>query len=357
MLRWLQTPTRLLLEDLLTGRVALTHEALDGAIETTHGSGAIAFVRAALVHEHALPERDEITAAFSRWAQDATSALQDGPDRALVRAYANWHLAPRLALSVRAGKTGSAPAKYARSLLSEAIGLTCWLHAQELKLSDLRQDLTDEWISEGAGARRRVRLFLAWLARTSSTATLHVAWHEVGEHVRPLGELERFEILRTLLHGEEIDARDRLAGSLLLLYAQPLTRTARLTISDLHETDRSVGITLARGVVALPDPLARIALELHRGAGTSQWLFPGRNAGTHISPEQLLRRLARYGITGRSGRQGALLALAARLPAPILAERLGVHQARAAQWARAAGATYAEYAALRARTSNPSHAA
>ena len=33
-------------------------------------------------------------------------------------------------------------------------------------------------------------------------------------------------------------------------------------------------------------------------------------------------------------------AMAARLPAPILAERLGFHQGRAAQWARAAGATY-----------------
>jgi hypothetical protein len=33
--------------------------------------------------------------------------------------------------------------------------------------------------------------------------------------------------------------------------------------------------------------------------------------------------------------------------AEILAERLGFHQARAAQWVRAAGATYADYGALR----------
>jgi len=49
----------------------------------------------------------------------------------------------------------------------------------------------------------------------------------------------------------------------------------------------------------------------------------------------------------RAGRQAALLALAARLPAPILAERIGIHQARAAQWVRAAGATYPDYVALR----------
>jgi len=33
--------------------------------------------------------------------------------------------------------------------------------------------------------------------------------------------------------------------------------------------------------------------------------------------------------------------------AEILAERLGFHQARAAQWVRAARATYADYGALR----------
>jgi hypothetical protein len=49
----------------------------------------------------------------------------------------------------------------------------------------------------------------------------------------------------------------------------------------------------------------------------------------------------------REGRHAALLALAARLLAPILAERIGIHQARAAQWVRLAGSTYADYVADR----------
>jgi hypothetical protein len=56
------------------------------------------------------------------------------------------------------------------------------------------------------------------------------------------------------------------------------------------------------------------------------------------------------GITSRPARHAALLALAAHLPAPILAERLGIHPARAAQWARLAGAPYADYVALRHST-------
>jgi len=346
-LRWLQTPTRHLLSDLLAGRIALTHEALDAAMEDTHAPRATAFVRAALVHHGVLPERDEVTAAFVRWIAHATGALEDGPDRALVRAYATWNVARQLALTSRRGKTGRSAPKYARSLISEAINLTRWLHTQDLQLSDLRQDLIDQWVSEGLSARRRVRLFLGWLARTGATGKLHVTWDYLSNHTIPLEDLERFALLRTLLHDEQIDPRDRLAGSLLLLYAQPLTRTARLTTADIHDDGEFVGLTLARGVVALPDPLARIALEVRENAGAGEWLFPGRHAGSHLSAEQLLIRLKRYGITSRPGRHGALLALASRLPAPILAERLGFHPARAAKWARAAGATYADYVSLR----------
>jgi len=52
----------------------------------------------------------------------------------------------------------------------------------------------------------------------------------------------------------------------------------------------------------------------------------------------------------RPGRRGALLALAAELPAPVLSEHFGVHRARAAQWTRLAGRTYGDYVATRTVT-------
>lgn len=101
----------------------------------------------------------------------------------------------------------------------------------------------------------------------------------------------------------------------------------------------------------LREPLGSVALALRERrltlTGEDGWLIAGRNAGTHISAERLRERLKRYGITRRAGRHAALLALGARLPAPILAERLGSQQGRAAQWVRAAGASYADYVALR----------
>lgn len=158
--------------------------------------------------------------------------------------------------------------------------------------------------------------------------------------------------MRRLLHASGVDARDRLAGCLLLLYAQPLTRTAALKTTDVTiTTGGGVAITLARGAVTLPDPLGAVTLALRdervAAIDGDGWLFAGRQAGTHLSAERLRVRLKRYDIVSRPGRHAALLALGARLPAPILAERLGIHQSRAAQWVRAAGSTYADYVALR----------
>src|SRR5215212_128452 len=73
----------------------------------------------------------------------------------------------------------------------------------------------------------------------------------------------RLAILRRLLEDRSIDPRDRFAGSVLLLYAQPLTRIARIRISDIATTsDGAITLTIGRGRFTLPEPLASIALAL-----------------------------------------------------------------------------------------------
>ena len=351
-LRWLQSPAVALLEDLLAGRIAISHAALDATRGDTDDGRAVGYLRAGLIDSGALEPRDEHGAAFARWQARAVQAIAPGRDRGHVRAYATWRVAHDLALAAARGRTTPATQKHARQLVSEAIKLVLWLHEQDLDLGDLRQDLVDEWIAAGATTRRWVRMFLRWLARAGVCGELHVAWNTAGHGPPPLEDEQRFAALRRLLHDGDIDERDRFAGLLLLLYAQPLTRTAALHTSDIATTtDGLTTLTVARGAIALPEPLATLARGLRDdrldSLGHDGWLLPGRKAGTHITAERLRERLKRYGIASRPGRHAALLALAARLPAPILAERLGLHQARAAQWVRAVGSTYADYVALR----------
>jgi hypothetical protein len=116
----------------------------------------------------------------------------------------------------------------------------------------------------------------------------------------------------------------------LLLYGKPTTRIAALRTTDIRTTPRRGHHAAARfGEIPLPEPLAAVAKALrdHQLQRTAMggWLIPGRHAGQHITADRLQQRLKRYGIErSREGRHAALLALAARLPAPILAERIGI---------------------------------
>jgi hypothetical protein len=142
----------------------------------------------------------------------------------------------------------------------------------------------------------------------------------------------------------------------LLLYGKPTTRIVSLRTTDIQTTAAGViTLRLGRGEIPLPEPLATVAQALRdqqlQRTGGDGWLIPGRHAGQHISADGLQQRLKRYGIDrSREGRHAALLALAARLPAPILAERIGIHQSRAAAWVRMAGSNYADYVSLRTHT-------
>jgi hypothetical protein len=292
---------------------------------------------------------------FALWHATAVLQLAPGADRAHVRAYARWRVAHQLAQTVRRrGEATPASVKYARSLVSEAIKLVVWLHGQQLALADLRQDLVDEWIAAGLRTRRRVRLFLAWSQRANVTGALHVGWDDRPAGRPAIDDEQRFAILRRLLHDESVDLRDQFAGSVLLLYGKPTTRIVALRSTDIHTTpDGEITLRLGRR----RDPAPRTARCDRTGAArtTDRAGREPRVAATraarravHITADRLQQRLKRHGILrSHEGRHAALLALAARLPAPILAERIGIHQSRAAGWVRMAGGTYAYYVALR----------
>lgn len=68
-----------------------------------------------------------------------------------------------------------------------------------------------------------------------------------------------------------------------------------------------------------------------------QWLFPGAVPSSPVGELVLSRRMARIGVDCRDRRRAALLELAGRLPATIVADLLGVHVSTATQWAQIAG--------------------
>ena len=88
--------------------------------------------------------------------------------------------------------------------------------------------------------------------------------------------------------------------------------------------------TLLTRLTTEPEPQRR--LKLPPSYDTPRWLFPGLVPGQPIANHALTTRLSRHGINVRTARNGALAALAADLPAPVLADLLGMHIHTAIRW-------------------------
>ncbi len=167
---------------------------------------------------------------------------------------------------------------------------------------------------------------------------------------------QRWRLARRLLHDDSLDPADRVVGALVLLYAQPVTRIARLTLADITDHGGRLSLTFGKDHLEIPQPLAGLLRQLpwRRQIGPSgvvpgadRWLFPGRQAGRHIHPDHLRRRMLDLGLPPRAARHVALLQLAREVPAAELADTLNIDVGTATRWAARSGANWTGYAADR----------
>jgi hypothetical protein len=346
------------LVELTRGETELSHEGLD----TVQRGQSTAYLRAALIRAGVLGARDEQTAKLDAFIRGQAARLPDGEDRMRLRAFATWQIQHDLKRRERRGQTTRASEKLARTQISVAVELIAWLHTHGMTLHDLRQEHVDRWLADGATTRRRIRAFLTWGRRGGLLPALDAPRAQPRGHSDPLDADQRLRLIGTLLTNDTLDLRDRVAGCLLLVFAQPLTRLARLTVADVDDHARPVRLRLGADPLELPEPLGALVAELKQrrpGLATTAadnrhlWLFPGLRLDAPLHPEHLRRRLRTLGIPARPGRAAALLHLAQTLPPAILADLLGISETRAADWSRAATGDWARYAAHASRQLQP----
>ena len=70
----------------------------------------------------------------------------------------------------------------------------------------------------------------------------------------------RWQQVRWLLHDDSLKPEDRLAGLLVLLYAQRTTVISRLTLSHIQPADWHVLIQFGREPIVLPVPVDALPL-------------------------------------------------------------------------------------------------
>jgi hypothetical protein len=355
-LNWLRKGAGVaVLTDVAAGRLALTHEALDAHPRPQ----AADYLRHVLVANGALPPRDEGVARTERWATNLIATLTQPPDRRLAKAYTTWQVLRRLR---RGAAQRPRPRTYtatAHIRLRAAVDLLTWLAIQNITLADCQQPDLDRWL-ETRPAAGNVRDFLLWAAEHKHCQPLHVAPPPRNNGAATDPE-QRWEQITRLLHEQTIDPTDRVAGCLLLLYGQQLSRIAAMTTDQLTDRDGTVVVRFGRDEIDLPDKLSQAVLELTRtprpytgvGSPTSRWLFPGLLPGKPISASQLGERLRKLGISAQHGRRSTMIHLAAHLPAAVLADLLNLSPGTAVRWMHEAGADWTRYAAELAQDHDP----
>jgi hypothetical protein len=263
----------------------------------------------------------------------------------MLAAYARWERQPDYARRIRRGLASASSHKHLYGKLRVAVHLTAWLHRQGLSLPDLRQSHVDAWLAGVAGRVVATRGFVDWLHRAGLTPRITVVRPAPRTSTTPIDHSTRLRQARDLIHDDALELPARIGGGLLLLYGQPVTRIVTLRLDQIRLENDRVLLRLGDEPIELPPPLASLVRQ-QRAEAQGSWLFPGAKPGTHLGPERLRRRLRELGVHVGTARAGALLALAAAVPAPILAELLGYHDDTTNHWRRLAAGGWARYASL-----------
>lgn len=357
-LRWLgQAPSARLLAQLAAQNSPLTHQMLD---ELPPGA-SLNHLRQTLVHTGIPDERTEPLERLGPWLDQA---LADAPPHhaSVIRPFAQWQVLRRARRRVdRRPFTAAGAAASARATITAAITFLAWLDQRGQTLRTLRQPDVDDWLADGP-QHHEIRPFLRWASDRRLTAGIEVPARPARAQTSPvMADTELCEQLRRCLTDTALPVDVRAAGALVTLYAVPLSRLAHMTAERLTRTGGDAYLTIDRTAVILPPALAslledsagsRIRSALGRAAPGRQWLFPGASPGRPASAGTIGKHLRNHGIRVSATHNAALAALAADMPASVVASLLGVDITTALRWARLAQRDWTAY--IEARTNNDS---
>ncbi|MEV4604900.1 hypothetical protein AB0K15_47085 [Amycolatopsis sp. NPDC049253] len=343
---WLRKPhVRALLAALAAGDLGLSHSALD----RLPNQKQVAHLRTMLVVAGCLPEIDSAVHSFERFLDQRLAELTDHPHERLLRQFGAWHHLAKMRRKAQT-QTLTPPARnYARWEFERAVSFCTWLEERDLTLRELSQGALDSRYGPlSAAGKQQLCGFLNWAVKTHRMPKL--AWtrpkFRVGEALTPQ---QRLDLLRALLEDDEAALAHRIAGCVLLLFAQPITRILRLRVDDVLDEDEQLYLRLGAPPTPVPKPFADLLrrLAVLRIEQNVDWLLAGRSAGQPMSYEGLCRHLRTLGIPVRLAKTAAVRELVLEVPAPVVAAALGFHHTTTTRQVRNVGGGWSRYAAAR----------
>jgi hypothetical protein len=308
-----------------------------------------------LVTAAALAPRDERLAALEPWIKKTIAARTTVEHQRVLHAYAVWHHLRRLRGRLNGQPASHQQVKNIRHQVADAAAFLDWLHTRGSTLATCAQADLDQWLASKPGPAARSANFARWATTHHHAPRLTAQTTRWTGPAGPLDQDRRWADARRLLHDDACPTADRVAGLLILLYAQKLNVISTLTTQHVRHTQGHTLLALGSRPIVLPAPLDSLVNELADttrptpGNGLidapSSWLFPGRWPRRPLTEDALARRLRAHGLQPRQGRNTALFMLAAEVPAAILAKTLGLHIKAAIQWQQISSGDWTSYAA------------
>jgi hypothetical protein len=348
-LTWKRSPkVQNLLTGLACGAIPLSHAGLDAAGRGKH----ITHLRSLLEHHDLLPYRDEHLARFESWLAFKLENIAKPAVRAPVEQFATWHHLRRLRRNSAPGQSSDGAKHSAKQEITETIKFLTWLdEVHQRTAATCRQQDVDEWLATGPTTRHLIRTFFVWANKSKINVEVRID-HRQSKTSRTLTQERRLAWLKELLTGESETRPYRVAGTLLLLYAQPLVRIAELKTTAIILTPQEMRISLGAEPVPVPEPFAgMLRKHLHGrpnlrttggGAGTP-WLFPSTFPGKHLEAQHVMKRLRALGVNLLGARNSAIQNLVAEIPPPLVAELLGYSYQVAHRHAEVAARPWSRY--------------
>ena len=240
----------------------------------------------------------------------------------------------------------------AKQEITETIKFLTWLEQTHRRtVNDCAQQDVDEYLASGPTTRHLIRTFFIWAKKSKVNVAVQIGFRQ-AKTSPTITQDHRLAWLKELLIGDSESLPYRVAGVLLLLYAQPLTKIASLQSTAISQADGETRIALGKAPIPVPEPFAS-QLNYHRhnrpnlrtagGAAGSPWLFPSSRPGRHLDPQAIMQRLRWLGIDLLGSRNTALRELVSEIPALLVAEMLGYSDQVTQKHAAEAGNTWARY--------------
>mgnify|MGYP001233773801 FL=1 len=347
--RWLRR-AHTLLDDLNQERTRLDHASLDQLPQRR----AVEHLRALLIATNILPPDPAGPVRRLEASLGQALAHLDPAHRRTIRRWARWKLLPPLRQRVDQNRDLGTSVANARRRIEQTAAFVATLEHRGRTLTETTQHDIDQWFSGPGASRWNARPFLAWCQQHHHLPTrLELPPQYRGKATAPTDAEQRWTIADQLANDDHLDPADRVAGLLVVLYAQPLSRIVTLTRNDvLTDNDGRLQLRLGPDPLDLPEPLATLiqTLPVTRRRSTAQqlpnpWLFAGGHAGAHTNATNLGARLRRIGIEPRRMRLAAAEQLSREIPPAMLAGVLGLRTANLSRHTTESGGNWANYAA------------